>query len=422
MLRVRILGGGRRVGKTAMLLEVDGTRVLLDYGVDISGPEPEFPQHVRPADLDMVVITHAHLDHSGAAPILYISVRPKLYATRTTLDLSEILIGDFMKLSKYYVPYETPQVETMVRSATLVEPGAEVEEKGVLIRFWNAGHVPGSLMVEIEAGGRKLLYTGDFNTVDTCLLKGASLRVFEDADIVVMEGTYAAFDHPNRDAVEKAFVRDLLEVLDSGGSVLIPTFAVGRAQEILCVLAKHKVRYPVYIDGMARRVNTVLLENLDQLRDPALFKSAVQKAIHVNGWEDRRRALEKTSVIISPAAMLKGGASVHYAKEMLEDPRSAVFFVSYIMRDTPARKLLEEGVLQLETFQKRIAARMEWYDFSSHCGKRELLSAVERMKPDASLVLVHSEEKIGLKFIDYVTRQLGVQTYFPNEGETLEFK
>jgi putative mRNA 3-end processing factor len=419
MVLLKVLGGGRRVGKSAIMLEGSKNKILLDYGVDISGSEPEFPMHVRPRDLDFVVITHAHLDHSGAAPLLYVSAKPKLYSTALTLELSDILISDFLKLSKYYIPYEYGQVEDMKDGTVIVNYGDEVEERGVRLKFWNAGHIPGSTMVEIEMDGETILYTGDFNAVSTCLLTGADLEPFENADAVVMEGTYAAFDHPPREEVEQAFVRDALEVLESGGNVLVPAFAVGRAQEILCVLTKYGVKYPVYVDGMARKVNNVLLENLNALRDPEFIEKALTSAIHVDGRQDRRRALEHPSVIVSPAAMLKGGASVHYVKELIEDPRNAIFFVSYIIRETPARKLLETGVLELETLKKRAAARIEWYDFSSHCGRRELLKALERLDDKAKLVIVHSEEEVGKEFAEKVAKSFAFETYFPSEGETV---
>jgi len=420
MLRLKVLGGGRRVGKSALLVEGSKTRFLMDYGVDISGSEPEFPLHVRPRDLDFVVITHAHLDHSGAAPLLYVSAKPKLYCTSLTLELSDVLIADFLKISKYYIPYEYGQVEEMRSGAAVVEFGDEVEERGATLRFWNAGHIPGSLMVEVEVDGKTILYTGDFNTVDTRLLKGADLEPFERADIVVMEGTYALFDHPPREEVERAFVNDALEVLDSGGNVLVPAFAVGRAQEILCVLAKHGFKYPIYVDGMARRVNNLLLEDPSALRDPDFVRKALTSAIHVNDRRDRERALEQPSLIVSPAAMLKGGASIHYVKELIEDPRNAIFFVSYVMRETPARKLLETGILELETLKKRAAARIEWYDFSSHCGRRELLSVLERLDPKTKLVIVHSEEEGGKRLAEEAARTYGLEVHFPSEGEALE--
>lgn len=419
MLRLRVLGGGRRVGKTALLVEGSKAKILLDYGVDISGPEPEFPLHVRPREVDFLVLTHAHLDHSGAVPLLYVSARPKLYTTKLTMELSDILIADFLKLSKYYAPYEYEQVEEMKRNAVYVKPGDELEERGVVVRFWNAGHIPGSVMVELELDGKSILYTGDFNTVETNLLSGADTEPLEGADVVIMEGTYAAFDHPPRGEVEQAFIRDLREVLGAGGKVLIPAFAVGRSQEILCVLAKHGLEYPVYVDGMARRVNSVLLENLDELRDPELAKKALTSAIHVNGREDRRRALEKPSVIVSPAAMLKGGASVHYVQKLIEDPRNALFFVSYVMRETPARRMLETGVLELETLRKRAAARIEWYDFSSHCGRRELVQTLEKLNSKAKLIIVHSEEKAGERLAEVASKNFGLETFFPREGETV---
>ena len=409
------------MGKSAILVSSRDVNVLLDYGVDISGEEPEFPLHVRPRDVSAIVLTHAHLDHSGALPLLYVSARPKLYATSLTVALADVLINDFLKLSKYYAPYEATELRVMEECVEFVKPGSTVEEGEVTLRFHEAGHIPGSVMVELEIEGYNVLYTGDFNTVDTCLLRGASLEPFKKADIVIMEATYAEYDHPRREDVEERFIEDLREVLDSGGTVLIPAFAVGRSQEILCVLAKYGFEYPVYVDGMARRVNTILLGERDGLRDPGLFQRAYKMARSVNGWRDRRRATQEPSVIVSPAAMLKGGASVYYMKALLDDPRNAVFFVSYLIRNTPARKLIETGVFDHETLRKRVKARVEWYDFSSHCGRCELIKALETLNSDAKLVIVHTEEEVGAKFSEWISRNLSVEVSFPKEGEELEF-
>lgn len=419
-LRIKLLGGARRVGKSAVLVSGGDANSLLDYGVDISGDEPEFPLHVRPREVSVVALSHAHLDHSGALPLLYVSARPKLYATGLTAALADVLINDFLKLSKYYAPFEAAELRAMEECIEHVKPGTTVEENGITLRFHEAGHIPGSVMIELRVAGYNVLYTGDFNTVDTCLLKGASLEPFRNADIVIMEATYAEYDHPRREEVERRFMDDLREVLDSGGTVLIPAFAVGRSQEILCVLAKYGLEYPVYVDGMARRVNTILLNGEDSLRDPRLFQRACSMARSVNGWKDRRRATREPSVIVSPAAMLKGGASVYYMKALLDDPHNAVFFVSYLMRDTPARKLLETGVFDHETLKKEVKARVEWYDFSSHCGRSELVEALRALNPDAKLVLVHTEEEVGFKFSEWVSRNLGIEVLFPREGDMLE--
>ncbi|RLE68693.1 MAG: MBL fold metallo-hydrolase [Thermoprotei archaeon] len=420
-LKIRVLGGARRVGKSAILVSSRESSVLLDYGVDISGEEPDFPLHVRPKELDLIALSHAHLDHSGAIPLLYVSARPKLYATPLTIALSDILINDFLKISKYYIPYEANELRVMRKAATPVKPGDVVEEDDFQIRFHEAGHIPGSTMIELEIEGYSVLYTGDFNTVETCLLKKACLKPFEKADVVIMEATYAEYDHPERRRVEERFVEDLVEVLDSGGTVLIPAFAVGRSQEIMCVLAKYGIDYPVYVDGMARRVNTVLLEQASSLRDPKLFRRACSVARSINGWRDRRRAASEPSVIVSPAAMLKGGASVYYMKTLLDDPRNAIFFVSYLIRETPARKLLETGVFEHETLKKAVRARVEWYDFSSHCGRRELREVLRRLKRGAKLIIVHSEEEVGLKFTKWIREEVGLEVEFPREGEEVKF-
>ena len=422
MPKIKVLGGAQKVGKNALLVEDNNFRVLLDYGVDISGKEPEFPLHVRPRDIAAAIITHAHLDHSGAAPLLYVSSQPKLITTQLTLTLTDLLINDFLKLSKYYVPYDTSDLEKMRESALLLEPGDVLEGGEMYIHLWNAGHIPGSVMVDLETKTFRLLYTGDFNIVDTHLLSGADLEAFKNADIVVMEATYAGFDHPPREAVEREFVERVIEVLDSGGKVLIPAFAVARSQEILCMLVKHGIKYPIYVDGMARRVNTILLENAQSLRDPELYRKACKSARHVTGPKDRKKALQEPSVVISPAAMLKGGASVHYMKHVLEDPASGVFFVSYLMRETPARRILETGVFNHETVNKKVKARLEWFDFSSHCGRSELRKVIETLDSRAKLIIVHSDSQVGLRFAEWVRKNFELDVVYPQEGEVLDFR
>jgi len=410
------------VGKNAVLVSTPSVRVLLDYGVDISGEEPQLPLHVRPRDVDFVVLTHAHLDHSGAIPLLYISGNPQLLATGLTLELSEILINDFLKLSKYYAPYESRDVQAMRRNFSEVKIGDEVEHgKDVTMRFHEAGHIPGSAMVMLSLPEANVLYTGDFNSTQTCLLRGADIAAFREADVIIMEATYAQFDHPPRDKVEKNFVEDMVEVLDSGGRVLIPAFAVGRSQEVMCLIAKYNLDYPVFIDGMARKVIDILKSSPESLVNPQLFEKACSMVREVRNWRDRREAIKEPSIIISPAAMLKGGASLFYVKRILDNPEDAIFFVSYLMPQTPARRLLETGVFEHETLKKEVKARVEWYDLSSHCGRRELLNAVRQARPEARIVVVHSEEGAGASFVSEL-REQGFDVVFPREGEELTFR
>jgi len=415
---VKVLGGGQEVGRSAILLEMENKKLLLDYGVMLEEGSPKFPLSYPPKLIDAIVLTHAHLDHSGALPMLYISTSKPLYTTRMTLSLSEILVRDFIKISGYYLPYEFRDFRNMVKNAVFVKSGEEVSLEKLSLRFSNAGHIPGSLSVSISSGDVNVLYTGDFNLIETCLLRSADIDI-KDMDVVIIEGTYATFNHPRRDEVEKEFVENVKEVIENDGNVLIPAFAVGRAQEIMCVLTKYNFGHKVYLDGMARAVTEALLDDLEFVKNPRLFKKAYKKTIIVKGWEDRRRAVKEPCVIISPAGMLKGGASVYYLRRLNKKKKNGLFFVSYQSKGTPGREILEEGAFTEGRKPIKVKAKVKWFDFSSHCGKRELEQLLKSADPSVKVIIVHSEKETGELFRKYCEKELGLETYFPRNGEEL---
>ncbi len=420
-LSVKILGAGQQVGKAGILLSFKDTNILLDYGVDVSGEEPEFPLAVKPKTLDAVALTHAHLDHSGALPLLYISAEPHLYANPLTMDLVEILINDFLKISKYYIPYETIEMSSMKKNTRSLEYHKEIVKDNYILRMYNAGHIQGSSMIEVDFGEFTVLYTGDFNLERSCLLKEAELKPFRKADIIIMENTYSTYNHPNRDKNEELFIESILEVLDNKGIVLIPAFAVGRAQEIMCVLAKYDIDYPIYLDGMARIVSEFTLQYKKMIRSAKLFHKAYSMVKKIRGWRDRKKALKKPGIIISPAGMLKGGASVFYTEKIMEDPKNAIFFVSYQVDGTPGRNVLETGVFLSEKKQGIVRARVEWFDFSSHCGRNELINAIKATKSNAKIILVHGEKESSKNFKSFIEETLGREVYLPANGDIITF-
>jgi len=420
-VKLKLLGAAKEVGRAGLLLDIEGEQLLLDYGVSLKGSEPEFPLPVQPRFLRLCALSHAHLDHSGALPLLYVSAKPLLLTTPLSLSLAELLIRDFMKLSKYYIPYELEELERMGEHAVPLVYNEVYELGDFSFRMVDAGHIPGSSMVAVETPSFTLVYTGDYALHDTCLLRRGDTGVIAKADVLVMETTYAEFDHPPRDVVEKEFISSLEEVLSSGGTVLVPTFAVGRAQEILCVLAKYGVSYPVYVDGMARRANELIAESMDLLRDPGLFEKALEIARRVENWEDRRRALSSPSVIIAPAGMLKGGPSEYYMEKLMDDPRNAVFLVSFAIPETPARQVIETGVYSSATKKGIVKARVEWFDFSAHCGKSELEETVKLTKRSASIVLMHGEERAEQAIYRFALES-GKNAYIPSAGEWFEIK
>ena len=421
-MKVKLLGAAQEVGRSGILVTIDdGRKLLLDYGVSLEGEEPQFPLPVKPREVSLVAVSHAHLDHSGAVPLLYVSGSPPLLMTPLTLSLSDLLIRDFLKLSKYYVPYEYAEVEKAIDNAILKAYDEDYEFNGLTIRLIDAGHIPGSSMISIDTGSYTILYTGDYALHDTCLLRMGNKSELSRADLIITESTYAEYDHPPRDWVEREFINTLREVVESGGTALIPSFAVGRAQEILCVLAKYDLPYKVYVDGMARTANDLILDDSYLLRDPKLFEKAVEMSKKIRDWNDRKKAVEEPSVIVSPAGMLHGGPSEWYMEKIMENPKNAVIFVSFAIPQTPARQVLETGIFASPTKKGNVKARIEWFDFSAHCGRSELIESIKISKKGAKFLLVHGEpeaEKVMAKYVEENSRE----AITPALGEEVEIK
>ena len=417
-LKVKILGGGLEIGRSGILVEFEGGRLLLDYGVMLSDGEPEFPSHVSPRELDAVILSHAHLDHSGGIPLLYITEQPKFISTRLTAEITELLIQDFIHLTGYYLPYESLELNTMMRALHPVFYGDELKIGKAKVTILNAGHIPGSMMTMIEADGKRILYTGDLNTIDTRLLRGASTK-FPKLDALIIEGTYATVDHPDRMETEKNFIATVKEVVERGGIALVPAFSVGRSQEILCVLAAHKVKYPITLDGMARKASKIMLKYPKYFRSYKLLSRALEKAKWVSGWSDRRKACKKPGIIVSPAGMLKGGTSVFYMKKLARNEKNAVILVSYQIPGTPGHILLENGVFNFGKRVEKVKAEVKWFDFSSHSGRKDLLKIISKVKKDAKIIMVHSERESAEAFANEVKDSIGVEIMTPENDESI---
>ncbi|MBS7612408.1 MBL fold metallo-hydrolase, partial [Candidatus Bathyarchaeota archaeon] len=172
-MKIAFLGGTRAIGKSAIAIKTEETTAILDYGVAVNGV-PSFPIHIPPKTVDFVVITHAHLDHSGATPLFYVSKPIPLYAAAPTIDLMKILIKDFIRLSGYYLPYEYLDMNTMFEYSRALKYGERFSIKDLQFTLLNAGHILGSAQALIEAEDKRILYTSDINDVDTCLLERLS--------------------------------------------------------------------------------------------------------------------------------------------------------------------------------------------------------------------------------------------------------
>ena len=413
---MQFLGATREVGRAAVAVMTEKSKLLLDYGVMINHT-PGFPVHVPPKEVDGVVITHGHLDHSGAVPIFHIKEQKPVFATRLTFELAQLLISDFIHLSGYYLPFEYLELRSMMRSAVSMGYRETRTIGDMQLQLLDSGHLPGSAQALVEADGKRLVYTSDVNSIDTRLLKAAD-RNYGALDAFVIESTYANEDHPERTALEKEFVEKIIEVVEDGGTVLVPAFSVGRSQEIACLLAAYHFEYPITIDGMTRETNRILTNYTMFLRDPRLFMDAVHSGDAVEGWRDRRRAASKCGVIISPAGMLKGGPAAFYVQKVGKKQRNAVFLVSYQIPGTPGHELLEKGHCVIDGKMRKIKARVERFDFSSHSGASELKEIVSKLEGNPKVYVVHGAEGNCERFAKWIKEETGFEAVAPQSGDT----
>jgi putative mRNA 3-end processing factor len=417
-LQVGFLGGTREVGRIAIAVKTEKTQILLDYGAMLNH-EPGFPMHVPPKDVDAIVLSHSHLDHSGAIPIFYVQGKKPLYTNRLSMELNQLLISDFIHLSSYYLPFEYLELKSMTQNSRHVDFNVEQRVGDIAFQFKNAGHIPGSVQTLVEAEGKRLLYTGDFNTVSTRLLEGAKMD-YEDLDAVIIESTYANEEHTERKELEKRFVETCSDFVEKGGTVLVPAFGVGRSQELACVLAAHHFEYPVTIDGMAREVSRVMMNYPQFLRDERTFADAMHSTNWVEGWRDRRRASKIPGVIISPAGMLKGGPAMFYASKIGKKSTNAIFLVSYQIPGTPGKELMEKGICVIDGKMRKVKAQVQHFDFSSHCGAGELREALSRLGGKPKVYVVHGAEGNCELLAKWAKSELGLEALAPKSGDTVK--
>lgn len=422
-MKVSVLGAAGEVGRSAFMVESGPTRALLDYGVMFGrrGDPPKYPTHVKPRDIAGAVISHAHLDHSGNVPALFAGGGNGVgvHATKPTMELSKLLIEDMIKIEKGRHEYDLPEVHAMMDHATHHPFGEPFGIGGLRAELRESGHVVGGSTVIVEADGKRLFYTGDVNVRGSRMLREADLDV-GDVDLLITESTYALKDQTPRKESEAGLLEFANEVMDRKGILFIPSFSVERSQEIACVLRNANFGHRVIMDGMALKVNKIIMDNMGYLRDPKVFEDAVGHAISIRNHEDRKRNLEGPCVVISPAGMLVGGNAVFYLQEIAFDDKNGIALVSYQGEGTPGRKLLDTGKIQVRGGQRAATAQVKKFEFSGHSGRSDLFEMVRRIKGSPKVVTVHGDPESCETFAREIHEKFGLDAHAAVTDETIE--
>jgi putative mRNA 3-end processing factor len=415
-LEITFLGGAREVGKSALLVKGEQKSILLDYGAH-TGREPTFPLHVQPKSIDSILLTHAHLDHSGGVPLFFLRPGVQLVTTDVSLEISLILLQDFIKLSGFFLPFEREDLLVMERSTRQIKTNDTMRVANEFsARFPNSGHIPGGTTIVLQHDGKSILYTGDINLRDSQLLKGADLK-FGKLDAVITESTYSQTDHDPREKIENDFVAFANEVVERGGVLLVPAFSVGRAQEMACVLRARNFKHKVAMDGMALRINEVLFRHPESLRDSELFVKTMENIEIVSGWGQRKKLVKTPSVIISPAGMLAGGASVYYNQEISRDSKNGISIVAFQVPGSPGRTLLDRGLVISNGKTERVKAEIRRFDFSGHAGRAELFELIEHVEGNPVVYAVHGDGDSCEKFAQEIHERFGFKSSAPFIGD-----
>lgn len=414
-----MLGAAKEVGRSAFLIDADKTRILLDYGVLLRRQEPLFPMHVKPKDIRAVIITHAHLDHSGFVPSLFLSKGVTAYATQPTFELSSLLIEDMIRISGFYLPFEYIDLLAMQKGSSTVRYREPFTIDGMTVSLHESGHVVGGATIVVEQGGKRVFYTGDINTRGSKMLREADLDIGE-IDLIITESTYSMGDHQPREEAERELVHFASEVVERNGILFVPAFSVERAQEIACVLREANFKHRIVMDGMALKVNRIMSKYPEFLRDPKLFSDAIGETEWVSGWKERRKAVKEPCVVISPAGMLVGGAGVFYLQHIAKDERNGIAMVSYQGEGTPGRALLERRVATIEGKVRKVKAEIQRFEFSGHSGRSDLFDMISKIKGGPKILTVHGDGEACIKFAEEIHEKFGLEAHAPDTGETID--
>lgn len=469
-MQISFLGAARTVTGSCFMVTTNKYKFLVDCGM-FQGQNKEVMLNVddftfAPNTIDFMFLTHAHIDHSGRIPKLFNDgFSGKVYTTKATADLCSIMLPDSghiqemeiewinrkrIRAGKHPVP-PLYTAEIAADSLKLFEPCdydevIEINDE-IKVRFRDAGHMLGSAIIEIwvrENGKEtKAVFTGDLGNNDTPILRNPEL--VSSADILVMESTYGDRNHKEREDRFERFIDIVNETIDKGGSVVIPSFAVGRTQEIVYGLNQNKDKFkekydrilktPVYIDSPLAISATEIYKNNSQCYDEEARRYIMENknpvdfpTLKLSRTVDESKEINESNepaIIISASGMCEAGRIRHHLKHHLWQENSTVLFVGYQAVGTLGRRLVD-GEKQVRIFGEDITvkARVEYIEgFSGHADQKALINWLSCFEKKPSTVfIVHGEPEAQDAFSSVINDTFGIRTIIPNRGDVFEIK
>ena len=463
-MKLSFYGADRCVTGSCHCLEVNGKRILVDCGLQQGRDEVDntaLPFH--PGSIDAVLVTHAHIDHSGRIPMLIKNgFQGKIITTRLTADLLDIMLQDSAHIQEQDAEYQNrknkragrPEIEPIYTVADALrvrefvqtcEYGQDVPVvDGVTAQFIDAGHLLGSASIRLicREGDeeRTIVFSGDIGNVDQPIIRDP--QFFTSADYVLTESTYGDRNHTEVWSYTDELAEIIDETLRKGGNVVIPSFAVGRTQELLYFIREIKDKglvtsvkdFPVYVDSpLAKKATTIFCGDLrGYLDDDAL--ALVQDGTHMFNFSNLRmtETVEESKglnedgipkVIISASGMCDAGRIRHHLKHNLWKPECTIVFVGYQGEGTLGRSLLE-GVRSVKLFGEEIAVHAKIVNFqglSSHADRDHLLAWIADIKAPKPqhVFIVHGDREVAPYFAESVEK-LGFTAHAPQYTEVYD--
>lgn len=464
-MQIEFIGGARTVTGSQHLLHINGKKILLECGLFQGRRNETYEKNknfkFNPADIDVMILSHAHIDHSGNIPNLVSKGFDGLiYATSATVDLCQIMLRDSAHLQEKDIEwvnkkrkvknleqiqpiYSLEDVEKAMEQFVGIQYNRTIELfSGIKFSFSDAGHILGSagVLLEVEESGNKKIrlgFSGDIGRPDSPVIKSPEL--FRDLDALIMESTYGNRFHSPTTDVEEDFASTISEVINDGGRVIIPAFAVGRTQTIAYML--HKLfdqnripEVPVYVDSPMAVDATAVFRSHPECLDRETYRIFLQNGEDPFGFrilkyikktEESKELNEKKGpmIIISASGMAEGGRILHHLAHNIGNPQNLILFVGYAAEHTLARRIMD-GDEKVNIFGDEyvVGAKIKKMDyFSGHADQRELLdylrlNDVNKLK---NIFLVHGEEDMALPFREILLQKGFKNVQFPASGEII---